>query len=533
MVSEKGCVVFTFSPWSVQNWSDLWEEFGSRLLEALTAADIPFDGSWKKTAKDSGKWLEWAGLGQVGETTAALLGKEKIYNTAFPVLSRWLRYNGAQIRAIREKLEDRRLVVLIDDLDRCAPELVPQLLMSLRELLDLPGFTFLLAFDDEIVAQALAAQNPAWADGTDFLEKILDFRFHLPSVTEPQKARMIHRAIAKYCPFVPIASTSEILDLLPDNPRRLKALVRSLTALQPQIARHDPDELNWVDMWLAQMLRLESHAFFERLLQGDTLEEETGTTYRLTRRLSKRRGESKEEDENQSLIALMKEVGLQNPVSTQRLTRLVEAVRSRASLRFKYVCELAARPHSLTWKEFRLFYEKWCNNRTPSVIADWIAHHARARAVSEPDVEDEFFSAMLTRRSEVLSSAAESKSIEEHGSYSSQAGELLEMLAQFLNNPNKLTGPRFKQVYDQASYWAGFRKNPGDQKLREKEESALLNLASSASVAVSVEIFEALRPNAWDIDMGDGSRVHETGTSRKMFNNSSAEGVTRSYLVFS
>jgi hypothetical protein len=56
-----------------------------------------------------------------------------------------------------------------------------------RELLDLPGFTLLLAFDDEIVGKALIDNNPAWLDGSDFLEKILDFRFHLPPVTEKQK----------------------------------------------------------------------------------------------------------------------------------------------------------------------------------------------------------------------------------------------------------------------------------------------------------------------------------------------------------
>ena len=160
------------------------------------------------------------------------------------------------------------MVVIIDDLDRCSPELIPQLLLSLRELLDLPGFTFLLAFDDEIVQRSLAGQNPAWKSGSDFLEKILDFRFHLAPVTSAQKARLITKAISQYCEFVPISSAESILDLLPNNPRRLKALIRSLAALRPQIARHDPDEVNWIDVWLAQMIRLESQPFYERRLKA-------------------------------------------------------------------------------------------------------------------------------------------------------------------------------------------------------------------------------------------------------------------------
>ena len=120
--------------------------------------------------------------------------------------------------------------MLIDDLDRCAPELLPRLLMSLREILDLPSFTFLLAFDDEIVARALASANPAWIEGSNFLEKIHDFRYHQPAITEKQKERFVSRAMSRYCPFVQAESTSKIQDLLPDNPRKLKSLIRSLAS---------------------------------------------------------------------------------------------------------------------------------------------------------------------------------------------------------------------------------------------------------------------------------------------------------------
>jgi predicted KAP-like P-loop ATPase len=203
MLKEKENIVFWFSPWAIQNWNDMWEEFGSRLLEALESAKIPFEGRWKKKTKDLGKGLESKGVPSIVEATAAIFGREKAFETAFGALNRWLSYDGEQIRAIRGKLGDRRIVVLIDDLDRCDPKLIPQLLLSLRELLDLPAFTFILAFDNEIVGRALTEINPAWVVGSDFLEKILDFRFHLPSLTDAQKERLVYRAIARYCPFVP------------------------------------------------------------------------------------------------------------------------------------------------------------------------------------------------------------------------------------------------------------------------------------------------------------------------------------------
>ena len=503
MLCEKGSIVFTFNPWAIQNWNDLWEEFGNNLSEALDAAGIPFDHSWKKGLKASSKWLESSGVGKIADNVAAVWGKEKLYNAAFGALTRWLKYDGDQIRAIREKLNGQRLVVLIDDLDRCAPALIPQLLLSLRELLDLPGFTFILAFDDEIVANALTDKNPAWGQGTDFLEKILDFRFHLPAVSEKQKAKLMARAMTKYCSFVPTESSNKIKDLLPRNPRKLKSLIRSMAALQPQIGRHDPDELNWSDVWLAQMLRLESYRLFERLLQGNSLDEEAGMVHRFKFRESRNR--SNKEDENAGLKRLMTEVGIDELDSQARIIQLIESIRARATLKFRYMCELTLRPHAVTWKEFRLFFDSWENNPTPAVLREWISQHANDRAVSTDDVEDELFEAAIGKRHELLRQASDSNSINEQESYLKEASSLLNMLEQFLLNLGKLSASRFRTLYAQFGHWIGFRINPGDKLQREREEQMLLTILSPASNELSSEIFEIILPNNWDLDIGDGT----------------------------
>jgi predicted KAP-like P-loop ATPase len=177
MLKERKSIVFWFNPWAIQNWNDLWEDFGNRLSTALSDAGIAIDSTWLKVAKSSTRWLESKGVNQVVKVGATVAGKEKAADAAFGLVGKWLKYDGPQVRAIQKKVKEKRLVVLIDDLDRCTPELLPQLLLSLRELLDLPGFTFLLAFDDEIIRRSLIDSNPAWSNGSDFLEKILDFGF--------------------------------------------------------------------------------------------------------------------------------------------------------------------------------------------------------------------------------------------------------------------------------------------------------------------------------------------------------------------
>jgi KAP-like P-loop domain-containing protein len=504
MLREHGSVVFTFNPWAIQNWNDLWENFGNNLSEALDAAGVPFNNSWKKGLKASGKWLESTGVGEIAENAVALWGKDKLYNAAFGALSRWLKYDGDQIHSIRQKLGKQRLVVLIDDLDRCAPALIPQLLLSLRELLDLPGFTFILAFDDEIVAETLTEKNPAWGQGTDFLEKILDFRFHLPAVTDKQKERLTAKAIKSYCEFVPSESTDKIRDLLPNSPRKLKSLIRSMTALQPQIVRHDADELNWSDVWLAQMLRIESYRLFERLLQGETLEEEAGMIHRF--KFSDSKKMSQKEDENAGLKRLMKEIDIEDRSLQKRLIQLVEAIRARASLKFRYMSELTLRPQAVTWKEFRLLRSTWDSNRRPSVLAKWMSQHASDRDVGIDDVKTEVFEASIAKRSEFLQQAAEANLATEQDGYLLQASALLEMLEQFLLNLDNLSSARFTKVYGQFTQWVGFRINPGDRLQRNREEELVLKLLSAASNEISIEVFEELLPHGWDLDVGDGTR---------------------------
>jgi KAP-like P-loop domain-containing protein len=504
MLKQKKSLVFWFNPWAIQNWNDLWEAFGGRLSGALSEAGIPVDSTWLKMAKDSTKWLESTGIDQIAKAGAAVLGKDKVADAAFGLVSRWLRYDGPQIRAIQKKVKQRRLVVLIDDLDRTAPGFLPQLLLSLRELLDLPGFTFLLAFDDEILARALADNNPAWLDGSNFLEKILDFRFHLPPITEKQKARLVSSSMAKYCPFVPQESVKEILDLLPNNPRKLKTLIRSLAALKPQIARHDPDELNWVDMWLVQMLRLESYPFFEKILSGNALDRETGMLYRLLHAGPHSGREREGEGKNESLKRLIKDSGVEVPAVVQRLVHLIKAIRSRSSFRFRYLCELAIRPHAVTWREFRSLYAMWTADPRAAVLGEWIAQHAVDRAVNAEDVEIELFETILVKRSECLSAAADSSLIQEQGSHSSEAGVLLLLIEQYLVDLNKFEASRFRALFDQVTGWIAFRKNPADAALRAQESTLLIKLLSSASAALSPELLEVISPQSPFPDIGEG-----------------------------
>src|SRR5262249_3952969 len=139
--ADKNIVVW-FNPWSVREVSELWLSFSITLREALERNHVSIP-SWTKSK---------ATLAQVkkkyGALTESLTGGKVISAIA----ETFLRFSKADIQDLTRLLRQRRVLVIIDDIDRADPKLLPQLFLSLRELFDVPGFAFLVPFEKSIVA---------------------------------------------------------------------------------------------------------------------------------------------------------------------------------------------------------------------------------------------------------------------------------------------------------------------------------------------------------------------------------------------
>jgi hypothetical protein len=495
MLQSEENIIFTFNPWAVQDLEDMWAEFGAQLIEALKEAEIFVDPRWKALARSAQSKLGATGLADVAEGAASLAGQDKIVKSAFGLVGHWLKPDGPQVRKIRESLGKKRVIVFIDDLDRANPELLPKLLLALRELLDLPGFTFVLAFDNEIVAKGLTSVNSAWEEGASFLDKILDFRFYLPRVSPDGKRRLLERMLREYCSFIPAASVAPIERLLPENPRKLKTLIRGMISLRTQVERHRPDELDWPTIWLAEMVRLESHSFFLRLLEGKTLDDLAGIGYRLNTGSSRRRGAS-EPSGNSDIQKLIEEVGGIPAVKVERLSELIKATRSVAGMNLLYNWRFAFRPEAITWKEFEGILARWIADQRPEVIIEWIAGQAAATSIEPERIEEELFQNLVNARDQAASEAASTSSAEEHARHIGKASELLRMTVQFLDVPGMLTAERFELLYGKSQYWIAFQMNEGDKALRQAEKAVLESTISKASSEVIPGIFKVLAP--WD-----------------------------------
>jgi KAP-like P-loop domain-containing protein len=92
---------------------------------------------------------------------------------------------------------DRRLIVFVDELDRCAPSEVAATLESIRTFLGVQGCIFIVAADQQVLEHALTEQlrqstppdlaNPYYSAGSAYLDKIFQYQLSFP----PLRARRL------------------------------------------------------------------------------------------------------------------------------------------------------------------------------------------------------------------------------------------------------------------------------------------------------------------------------------------------------
>lgn len=133
-------------------------------------------------------------LGFVG-TTAALIGNltgNTLATKAGEAGKQWADQlaKGPSFEKLKQELESAltesgiKIVVLVDDLDRLDHEAIRSVFRLLKAIFDLPSFTYILAYDPDIVAAALESFFDARGQmsGRRYLEKIIQLPLALPKL---------------------------------------------------------------------------------------------------------------------------------------------------------------------------------------------------------------------------------------------------------------------------------------------------------------------------------------------------------------
>lgn len=251
---SKGHPVVWITPWATASRETLVSDLISKLARELGIQLQVAARQWAKPLKILAKKT-----GDAASLDPRLKAAESLLGDG--VRSLLDRASDDQVQAvfaqIRNKIGDRKMVIMVDDLDRVRPELVPELLLLLREALDQPNFFYILALDPAVVTRGLAAVHEAWGESTDFLEKIIELPRRLPAPTDAEVRSFIQEQIERSDRAIRKETLAALSSVLSRNPRKLKLLLRYLASLAGLTARLDPSEIDWEAFYLCQMLRLE------------------------------------------------------------------------------------------------------------------------------------------------------------------------------------------------------------------------------------------------------------------------------------
>jgi hypothetical protein len=141
------------------------------------------------------------------------------------------------LRKIPEALANRRIVVLIDDLDRCTPRKLVSVLESIKLVLDLEGFIFVLALDYDVLVTAVREIYPH-AEGEVFIQKIVQLPFRVPPLDISREGflQTLVPGFANWGAELSEAFEPKVRDVaslaLGENPRQIKRLVNLYLLLE-------------------------------------------------------------------------------------------------------------------------------------------------------------------------------------------------------------------------------------------------------------------------------------------------------------
>jgi predicted KAP-like P-loop ATPase len=203
--------------------------------------------------------------------TALFASGSKFVSTFFP--------QGDTLEKIFQKLakiladEDRRFLVVIDDIDRLSPEEAIAIFRLVKSVGRLPNVMYLLVFDRELAEKAVKERFPS--EGPHFLEKIIQAGFEVPAPLQADLNGAVLTAIQDICGDPEEAQVVRIMNLFYDivapyitTPRHVARYQNAINVTWPAVA----GEVSLADFIALEALRLYEPALFRaiRSRKGET-----------------------------------------------------------------------------------------------------------------------------------------------------------------------------------------------------------------------------------------------------------------------
>lgn len=249
-------IVVKFSPWLIAGnaelasalISDMGRELGERLGDEMREAFAALLERLSQVVPLAGAAVDVASGGAAGGLLSA----------AFDISDRMARRmtSGPTLDSVRERLRqklqalrDCKIVVVIDDLDRLTPDEAVEMVSLVKGLGDLPNVVYLLCCDEVRLAQLLKTYLSL--DGREYLEKIIQYSVHLPTLDSADLSRLLDADLSELLPPLDHADRARlshawfsIVRAYTKTPRDVRRLINAFSMAIAGLGDHtDPIEL--------------------------------------------------------------------------------------------------------------------------------------------------------------------------------------------------------------------------------------------------------------------------------------------------
>jgi predicted KAP-like P-loop ATPase len=167
-------------------------------------------------------------------------------------------------KALRD--QDKRLLVIVDDIDRLSPDEALAIFRLVKSVGRLPNVMYLLVFDRDLAEKAVAARYPS--EGPHFLEKIIQASFELPTPSPTDLNDAILGSFEKICGAPPEQHIVRFMNLFYDivvpyltTPRHVARLINAISVTWPPMA----ESVSRADFLALETLRLYEPGLFRTI----------------------------------------------------------------------------------------------------------------------------------------------------------------------------------------------------------------------------------------------------------------------------
>ncbi|RYE89266.1 MAG: NTPase, partial [Cytophagaceae bacterium] len=245
LAAHSDAIVINFNPWRFSDEPSLLLAFFTTLSERLKP--LSPDTRWYKTRKESigEAVLKYASYATVLKATPA-----SGLADALPSLGKALA--DVPLEKLKARIEEflqaaqRKIVVIIDDIDRLEKTEIHAVFRLVRLTADFPYTSYILCFDDRIVASSIGERfaDGSQQSGYEFLEKIIHVPLRLPQATKRDLRDYLFTSLAKAIQEVGVSVPNADLDKFRESfgkyflarfttPRLAKRYVNSLSFVLP------------------------------------------------------------------------------------------------------------------------------------------------------------------------------------------------------------------------------------------------------------------------------------------------------------